>query len=98
MTKLLPLAVLAVVFVAADKPAADKPAPDKKTDKDLLQGTWLNTAAELNGEAQKEPVDKKATVTFKGDTFTASDHPDEKGTFKIDPDKKTLDVTFSRAG
>jgi uncharacterized protein (TIGR03067 family) len=96
MTKLLSLTVLAVLFVPGDEPAA-KPAADKKADKDLLQGTWVVTAAELNGEKVPAATDNKLTVTFKGDTVVASEHPDEKGTFKLDQEKKppTLEIKFA---
>ena len=103
MTKLLPIAALAVTFVVAgqpaDKPAADNPAPDKKTDKELLQGAWLITAAEMDGKPFKELTDKKTTLTFKGDAVIDSAHPDEKATFKIDADKKppVLDLKIVRA-
>jgi uncharacterized protein (TIGR03067 family) len=58
---LLSFALLAGAFVAADKPAdrpvtdkpadkqvADKPA-EQKTDKDLIQGTWVFAAFEFDG-------------------------------------------------
>src|SRR5437660_158888 len=96
MTKLLSLPVLAVLFVAANQ-QADKTAADKKADKDLFQGTWVVTGAELNGEKVPAAAEKKMTVTFKGDTVVASEHPDEKGTFKLDPEKKppTLEIKFT---
>ncbi len=91
MTRILPLAVLAVFLVAADKPADNKPT-DKKTDKDSLQGTWILTRAEVNGEAVKLP--DKATLTFKGDAVDNSLHPDDKWTFTLDPDKKPPTMDF----
>jgi uncharacterized protein (TIGR03067 family) len=103
MTKLLLLAALAATCLAAgqppakpaDHPLADKSAADTTTDKDLLQGSWVVTAAERDGAPLKDLVDKKATVTFKGDTVIDSTKPNDKVTFKIDPEKKppTLDLT-----
>jgi uncharacterized protein (TIGR03067 family) len=95
MTKLLPFVILAVISLAADKPAADK-----KTDKDLLQGSWIVTNAELNGETVKQPADKKTVITIRGNSFTSSEHPDDEGTVKIEEDKKpkTLDVTMTHNG
>ena len=93
MKYLMPLGVLAVVLVAADKPAEDK-----KTDKERIQGTWVVTGVEAKGAALKEgdlfDQLKDMKLTFKGDSVLNSKHPDDKATFTIDPDKKppTLDI------
>jgi uncharacterized protein (TIGR03067 family) len=93
MKHLLPVALLTVALVAADKPAADE-----KTDKERIQGTWSVTGVEAKGAAVKEGdlfnQLKDMKLTFKDDAVINSKHPDDKATFKIDPDKKpaTLDV------
>jgi uncharacterized protein (TIGR03067 family) len=86
MKYFVPLALLAVALVAADKPAG------KKTDKELLQGTWVVVTIEAKGEVLKagdlfEQL-KDMKLTFKADAVINSRHPDGKGTFKLDPDKK----------
>jgi uncharacterized protein (TIGR03067 family) len=92
MRHLLPLAVLAVALVAAERPE------DKKSDKDRLQGTWVVSGVEAKGEALKsgdmfESL-KDMKLTFKDDTVINSKHADDKCIFKIDAGKKpaTLDV------
>jgi uncharacterized protein (TIGR03067 family) len=86
MKQLLSLAVLAAALVAADKPA------DKKTDKVHLQGAWVVVAIEAKGEVVKsgDLFDqlKDMKLTFKDDAVMNSRHPDGKGTFKLDPEKK----------
>jgi uncharacterized protein (TIGR03067 family) len=101
MRSLLPFAALAIALVAADKPAADK-GDAKKSDKDRILGTWVLTGLEANGEALKtgdllESV-KDMKLTFKEDgTVVNSKHPDDKATYKLDPDKKpaTLDIEIT---
>jgi uncharacterized protein (TIGR03067 family) len=95
MKYFVPLALLAVALVAADKPA------DKKTDKELLQGAWVVVTIEAKGEVLKagdlfEQL-KDMKLTFTGDSVTNSRHPDGKGTFKLDPDKKppAVDVVMT---
>jgi uncharacterized protein (TIGR03067 family) len=96
MKYLMPVALIAVMLVAADKPAADK-----KTDKERIQGTWVVTGVEAKGAAVKEGelFDKVKDMkwTFKGDTIINSKRPDDKATFTIDPDHKppTLDVEIT---
>ena len=95
MKKLWPLALLAVVLVAADKPAADK-----KSDKDRFQGAWVVTGVEAKGEAVKDGETfnqlKDMKLTFKDDAVINSKHPKDEATFKIDADKKpaTIDVNI----
>ena len=66
MKHLLPLAVLAVALVAAERP------DDKKSDKDRLQGTWVVSGVEAKGEALKSgdmfEALKDMKLTFKDDT------------------------------
>jgi uncharacterized protein (TIGR03067 family) len=71
-------------------------ADDKKSDKDNLQGTWVHILSEQGGLKAKplkglmDPL-----LTFKGDTFTMTDHQGEKegeGTFKLDENKKPKEI------
>jgi uncharacterized protein (TIGR03067 family) len=96
MKHLLPLAVLAVALVAAERPE------DKKSDKDRLQGTWVFSGVEAKNEALKSDMFeqlKDQKLTFKDDTFISSKHDADKATFKIDAGKKpaTLDVEVAGA-
>src|SRR5260370_41774223 len=97
MKHLLPITLLAVALVAADKPAADK-ATEKKTDKERIQGTWVFEALECDGEPVKQGGlynhVKDQKWTFKdGGAATTSNDPDDKATYTMDAAKKpaTLD-------
>jgi uncharacterized protein (TIGR03067 family) len=94
MKKLLPLMLMGVALVAAGGTAADKP----KTDKECLQGGWAVTSVEVDGQAVRDgPIAEHILpikLTFKDDTVTNSQKPEDKGQFTLDPEKKppTLDL------
>jgi uncharacterized protein (TIGR03067 family) len=93
MKYLFPVAVLAIALAPADK----------KTDKELLQGAWVVVTIEAQGEVVKsgDLFDrvKDMKLTFKDNAVINSHHPDGKGTFKLDPDKKppALDLVMTVA-
>ena len=78
---------------ATDKatPATDKgnnPAPPAVTPF-KLEGTWLGTSLEIDG--QMIPDRKKPNITFTADghyTCTLNEHQANEGTFKVDPAAK----------
>jgi uncharacterized protein (TIGR03067 family) len=95
MTKLLPLALLAVALA---------PAPEKtKTDKERIQGAWAVVGVEGEGKALKEgPIYdhvKDMKLTFTDDAVSNSNSPGDKGSFTLDPEKKppTLDLVVKSA-
>jgi len=96
MKYLFPLALLAFPF------AADK-ADEKKTDKDLLQGTWVFVSLERNGKKIADDDDfqyvvlKDAKWTFNGDTLKSPLWNEKVAvTFTLDPSKKpaTIDLVI----
>jgi uncharacterized protein (TIGR03067 family) len=120
---LLPIALLAVAIVAADKPAdrpgtdqpADKPVGDKpaekKTDKDLIQGTWMFSAFEFDdivftdGDLKSSIVaqlrELRATVKDDGvSSSTAALLPGQTLMLALDPAEKppTLDLQVVKGG
>jgi uncharacterized protein (TIGR03067 family) len=90
----LSVALLLAVVI----PAAALRGQDAQEDLDKLQGTWVLTAMEKNGNAAPEYVLGKLAVTFKGDTMVmdgsfAAVKPEF--TVKLDPSKKpkAIDAT-----
>lgn len=94
----------AALLLAVVIPAAVLRGQDAQKDLDKLQGTWVLTAMEKNGNAAPEYVLGKLTVTFKGDTmviggsFAAVKEEDPvkpEFTVKLDPSKrpKAIDAT-----
>jgi uncharacterized protein (TIGR03067 family) len=89
------LIVLAVgLLLAADT------KDDKKKDLDKLQGTWIATTVEYNGENQLGAALKELKVTIDGDTLTVRGDDDEvknygKAKLKLDPTTtpKLIDVS-----
>jgi uncharacterized protein (TIGR03067 family) len=75
--------------------AADAPKDSGKQDLERLEGTWVATSAEANGEAFSDEATKSMKLVVKGDKYTftmGGEH--EKGTLKLDPTKKpkTIDI------
>ncbi len=69
-------------------------------DNDELQGVWVATSMEINGEpAQAEEVER-TRFTFKGQKLllrhSKDEGKEEEGTFKVDPKRapKHLDITI----
>jgi uncharacterized protein (TIGR03067 family) len=100
MKYLFTLALLAFPLAAASR------ADDKKTDKDLLQGTWVFVSLERNGKKVTDDDDfqyvllKDAKWTFKGDTLKSPLwHEKVVVTFTLDPAKKppAIDVVVKTA-
>src|SRR5262245_13487592 len=94
MKNRLSVALLLAVVI----PAAALRGQDAQKDLDKLQGTWVLTAMEKNGNAAPEYVLGKLTVTFKGDTMVmdgsfAAVKPEF--TVTLDPSKKpkAIDAT-----
>jgi uncharacterized protein (TIGR03067 family) len=88
----------AIPLLAVVIPAATLRGQDPREDLDKLQGIWVLTAMEKNGNAAPEYVIGKLTVTFKEDTMVmdgsfAAVKPEF--TVKLDPSKKpkTIDAT-----
>jgi RNA polymerase sigma factor (sigma-70 family) len=83
-----------------DKPLKDeKKAQEEKAkpDKEVLQGTWVGTSGERDGEAV--PDDRLWTLVFDGDKVTLRIKErgrENEGTYSLDPDKKPkeIDLTF----
>jgi uncharacterized protein (TIGR03067 family) len=92
------LAAAALAGLSARAPAADD-------DVKKLQGTWTIVSIEVDGAKPTGPkvdeVLKTGTLTFDGNTLqTKFPMKSDKGTFKLDPDKKPkqIDVEFEGRG
>jgi RNA polymerase sigma factor (sigma-70 family) len=86
-------AVAAVVASANEKP---------RSDKELLQGTWLPVSGEQNGEKLPKEKFEGGKTVLKGDNITLQvleNGPAREGTYTINPDKKPkeIDMTFGNA-
>jgi uncharacterized protein (TIGR03067 family) len=59
-----------------------------------LEGTWNYTASELGGNAVQAEFIKGATLTIKGNAYTArlAGMVVDEGTIKIDPTKKPMTI------
>lgn len=66
------------------------------TDRDVMQGTWLASTAELAGKPFPDKVRQAIKLTLQEDryTVTVGKNPDQ-GTFKLDPAArpKVMDIT-----
>jgi uncharacterized protein (TIGR03067 family) len=96
-------------FTADDGPRLLIPRRDElRTDKELIQGTWVHVSIELAGMEIKDGAEfahfKDAKLTFHGDTVLLSaagkdgaKAPQRKGTFGLDPDREpaTLDLVVT---
>jgi uncharacterized protein (TIGR03067 family) len=81
-----------------DKPAKEKP----KSDKELIQGTWIPVSGEQNGEKLAEEKYKEGKIVFTDDKVALQIlemGQAREGTFTIDPDKKPkeINLTFGNA-
>ena len=78
--------VLAVGFVIG----ADKVDDAAKKEMTKLEGTWIATLGEEEGNKAPEEELKKMKLVFKGDKFTATagDRLIMEGTLQVDPTKK----------
>jgi uncharacterized protein (TIGR03067 family) len=84
---------LVMVLAAGLLMAAEKPKKEGGK-KGILEGTWSIVSATENGKEEADVKDDK--VVFAGDNVTVTTKKGEhKGTFKIDPKKKTIDFTPS---
>jgi uncharacterized protein (TIGR03067 family) len=96
-------------FAAEDGPRLLIPRRDElRTDKELIQGTWVHVSVEYGGAEIKDGAGfadfKDAKMTFRGDTVVlspagkdAAKTPARKGTFGLDPDREpaTLDIVLT---
>jgi RNA polymerase sigma factor (sigma-70 family) len=87
-----------LVFPALAGGEDDKQAPEKKkkSDKELLQGTWVEESRGADGKKVAEGDRWK--LVFDEDKVTWKDkNKDREGTFTIDPDQKPkeIDLTFA---
>jgi RNA polymerase sigma factor (sigma-70 family) len=77
-------------------------AEEPKSDKELIQGTWIPVAGEQNGEKlAKEKLEGGKMVLMEGKLTlqVMESWPAREGTYTIDPDKKPkeIDMTFGNA-
>ncbi len=79
------------VFVLGIFPAVLSAQDEKKNP---FEGTWEVVKLEVTGSDISEGLKAaKATFTFKGDAYTCTlGESEEKGTFKLDPKAKTIDL------
>jgi uncharacterized protein (TIGR03067 family) len=74
-----------LMLVAAD-------TPEKKSDKELIQGTWVFVAMEADGKEVKDGIlyesVKEWKLTLKDGSLRNAKEPDYKATYTLDPDKK----------
>jgi uncharacterized protein (TIGR03067 family) len=81
--------------VGALRPAPEAAAPKEekpKSDKEALQGTWVEVSRGEDGE--KLPEDKRWKLVFDGDKVTVIGFGKE-GTYTIDPDKKPKEIDLT---
>jgi uncharacterized protein (TIGR03067 family) len=94
--KALPFTALVTVVCLASALAVARAADP---DKDELQGVWIATSMEINGNAAPAKEVEATRFTFKGQKLLYRHSKDagkeEEGTFKVDPKKspKQLDIT-----
>jgi uncharacterized protein (TIGR03067 family) len=86
-----------VALVAGFLVGADDPTKDKgKKGATALEGTWAIVSVTVEGETNTKAKDIGGTIVFKGKTVTfKNQRGDRKATFKIDPKKKTIEITFT---
>jgi uncharacterized protein (TIGR03067 family) len=81
---------------------AGSPAQDKaKSDRELIQGTWIAVSGERNGEKLNEfQLKNWEEMVFKDDNFTREGGEKKEGTFKLDPSKtpKEIDLMLQVKG
>jgi uncharacterized protein (TIGR03067 family) len=85
------MALVVGFLVGADDPTKDK----GKKGATALEGTWVVVSVTEDGKETDKGKDTQ--VVFKGKTVTfKTQGGEEKGTFTIDPKKKTIDITPER--
>ena len=95
--KAFPFTALVTVVCLASALAVARAAD---ADKDELQGVWIATSMEINGEPAPTAEVKATRFAFKGEKLlfrhSKDDGKEEQGTFKVDPKKspKQLDITI----
>ena len=88
-------ALVSVVYLASASAVAHAADPDK----DELQGVWIATSMEINGNPAPAKEVEATRFTFKGQKLLYRNSKDggkeDEGTFKVDPKKspKQLDIT-----
>jgi uncharacterized protein (TIGR03067 family) len=83
----------ALLAVALLLPLDDKPADPAKKDLELLQGTWVMTGLEVNGQSTPEEKLKGATLTIKGNKYTVKTRGmTHEVTFELDATKKPKEI------
>jgi uncharacterized protein (TIGR03067 family) len=94
--KVLPFTALVTVVCLASALAVARAADP---DKDELQGVWIATSMEINGNPSPAKEVEATRLTFKGQKLlyrhSKDEGKEEEGTFKVDPKKspKQLDIT-----
>jgi len=93
------LAVLVVGLLLA----ADDPKDAKKKDLEKLQGAWIASTLEYNGEKVLGDTVKELKIVIEGDTMTIKSEAPEvekygKATLKIDPTTtpKIVDISITK--
>ena len=73
---------------------AGSPAQDKaKSDRELIQGTWIAVSGERNGEKLNEfQLKNWEEMIFKDDQFTREGAEKREGTYKLDPDQTPKEI------
>jgi uncharacterized protein (TIGR03067 family) len=72
-----------------------------KSDRELIQGTWLAVSGERNGEKLNEfQLKNWEAMVFKDDTFTREGGEKKEGTFKLNAEKspKQIDLMVDVKG
>jgi RNA polymerase sigma factor (sigma-70 family) len=76
---------------------SEKEKEDAKSDKELLQGTWVGETGERGG--QKWPADKLWTLILAADDrvalITEEGGEERKGTYTLEPDKNPKEITLT---
>jgi uncharacterized protein (TIGR03067 family) len=90
---MMALATGCLLLTAATLCADDK----EKKDPDALQGTWKVESFTQDGNEAPAEFAKAVSFTFKDKkyTITMKGKEMESGTFKLDPEKKTIDLDIT---
>jgi RNA polymerase sigma factor (sigma-70 family) len=80
----------------APRPAPEAAAPKEekpRSDKEALQGTWVEVSRGKDGE--KLPEDQRWKLVFDGDKVTVEGAKRREGTYTIDPEKKPKEIDLT---
>jgi uncharacterized protein (TIGR03067 family) len=94
-------ALLAVALLATGASLEAAPEEKAKSDKELLQGTWVAKSGERDGEKMNEfQLKNWEKMVFADDKFTREGGEQREGTFTLGPDKdpKEIDLTVKGKG